>query len=308
MPTQKGKIYNFSTKFKHKTLRCPIRLRAVHDLYVQPSQKGSNRAVKTKAKILDLYSKSRPRLTIVFLHGISATAKTWSLTIRQFAQNSDLASCRLIALDLLGFGKTLQADWLDYDYHDYDLALNNALKKLKVTGPVVLVGHSMGSLIAADYTTNFHPDFDIVALILVSPPVLMSGELAKLPDRVYTKSYSSLQKLVKDEPALEVVANIIQRFTSFNGRYIKTPAFAKSMEQVILNRHNYQTYTKIRIPTLIIHGRFDPLVMPSNLKRAVKANPTHLRFVSVMGHHDISAAKRTKILIELKRILREQNV
>jgi len=31
-----------------------------------------------------------------------------------------------------------------------------------------------------------------------------------------------------------------------------------------------------------------------------------LRFVSVIGYHDVSTNKRSKILIELKRILREQ--
>lgn len=283
MPRANSKLYNFRTRVWHKILRQPIRLKAAYDS-------------RTK----------NPRLTVVFLHGISATSNTWRTTIRQFSKNPDLEGVRFIALDLLGFGISLQSKWLDYDYDDYDRALDAALKHLKVTSPVVLVGHSMGSLIAADYAVNFQPNVDLVRLILVSPPVLMSEELAKLPDRVYTKSYGSLHRLAKDEPVMEVIANFIQRFSSFSSKYIKTPAFGRSMDNIILNHHNYRTFTKIKVPTLIIHGHFDPLVMRSNLKRVAERNPRYVNFVSVMGHHDVSAQKRSKILIELKKVLRER--
>lgn len=281
----KGKFYNWHTRFKHRFLHRPIRLKVVYD---------------TKNK--------HPQLTVIFLHGISATSATWRTTIRQLSINPDLKGVRFVALDLLGFGKSLQAAWLDYDYLDYEKALENTLKQLKITSPVVLIGHSMGSLIAANYAVNYQSAFDIANLILVSPPVLMSEELAKLPDRVYTKSYSSLYHLAKDEPAIEVIANFVQRFSSFSSRYIKTPAFERSMDNVILNHDNYRTFTKIKIPTLILHGHFDPLVMRSNLKKVAAANPQYIRFISVIGHHDISTQKRNKIMIELKRILREQNV
>lgn len=248
-----------------------------------------------------------PRLTVVFLHGISATSDTWRTTIRQFSLSPELKNIRLIALDLLGFGKSIQTDWLDYDYADYRAAIDASIKKCKVHGPIVLVGHSMGSLIAANYAVYSHNP-DLVGLILTSPPVLLPEELAKLPDKVYTKSYGSLYRLAKDEPIIEPIANFIQRFSSFNSKYLTTPGFARSMEQVILNHSNYQTFTKIKVPTLIIHGHFDPLVMRSNLKHVADENSQYLRFVSVMGHHDISAQKRSKIFIELKRILRNLEV
>lgn len=283
MAPSSKKFYNWRTKFWHRFLRRPISMRPLFDNKVK-----------------------NPRLTVVFLHGISATAKTWQTTFRQFSKNPDLKGVRFIALDLLGFGRSLRTNWLDYDYLDYEEALERSLKRLKVTGPITLVGHSMGSLIAADFTVNHQSAYNITDLILVSPPVLMSEELAKLPDKVYTKSYSSLYRLAKDEPAIEVVANFVQRFSSFSSKYIKTPAFERSMDNVILNPHNYQIYTKIKLPTLIIHGHFDPLVMRSNLKKVAATNP-NVRFVSVIGHHDISAQKRNKMLIELKRILREQH-
>lgn len=274
-------IYNFFTWIWHKTMRHPIVMKPLF-------------ARKVK----------HPKLTVIFLHGTSATSETWRITTRQFSKNPELDQVSFYALDLLGFGKSLQCDWLDYDYHDYEQALENTMKKFRIKTPVVLIGHSMGALIAADFVVNFHTKFNICKLILVSPPVLMSAELAKLPDKAYTKSYSSLQKIASEEPAIEVLANFIQRFSSFRSKYLRTPAFGKSMDQIILNRKNYQTFTSIKTSTLLIHGHFDPLVMYSNLKRVADRN-SHVRFASVMGHHDVSSHKRTKILIELKRTLRE---
>lgn len=284
MPKAFSKFYNWRTRLWHHFLRRPAYLRAVFE-----------RKVK------------EPQLTVIFLHGISATSDTWKTTLRQFAQAPELKHVRLLAFDLLGFGKSLQADWLDYDYLDYRHALTAALRHYHVSGPVVLVGHSMGSLIAANFAHHADPSLQLVRLILVSPPVLMAEELSKLPDRVYTKSYASLNQLAKDEPVMEVVANLVQRFSSFSSKYIKTPAFGRAMHNIILNPNNYSTFAKLKVPTLIIHGHFDPLVLRSNLKRIADANPNFVRFVSVMGHHDISAQKRSKIFIELKQVLREEH-
>lgn len=274
------RLYNSLTWLKYRILHRPLRMQAVFDRRVV-----------------------QPRLTVIFLHGISATSTTWSTTLRQFAKNTDLTHVRLIALDLLGFGKSLHSDWLDYDYREYHTALENTCRKLHITGPVILVGHSMGALIAANYAVQPHRALDIMQLVLVSPPVLMAAEVAKLPDRIYTKSYGALNQLAKDQPAVDVIAHFIQRFSSFRKQYLKTAAFGKSMENIILNPQNYRDFTQLRLPTLIIHGRFDPLVLTTNLKKAAKQNSKYLQLVEVMGQHDISAQKRAKILKIIKENL-----
>lgn len=274
--------YDLVTWVKYKIFHRPIRLHATADLKI-----------------------GQPQLTVVFLHGIAATSDVWQKVIRQMARQHELENVRLISMDLLGFGKSLHANWLDYDYPEYDQALQNTLEKLNITTPLVLAGHSMGALLAANYAVHQPDRFDLKELILVSPPVLMPNELAKLPDRVYTRSYASLHHLAKDEPAIEVIARFIQRFSSFRSHYLKTTAFARSMDNLILNRHNYQTFTKIRVPTLIIHGRFDPLVVGANLARAARNNPKYLTMTSVLAHHDITSNKRVKIVNLLNQISQE---
>lgn len=278
-----SKLYNTSTWIWHKVLRAPIRLKAGYDNKMR-----------------------KPQLTVVFLHGICATSDTWKTTLRQLTSVEDFTKVRFVALDLLGFGKSLRADWPKYDEESYSRALHKALRKLKTKGKLVIVGHSMGCLIAANYAVNFSHPVEISKLILISAPVLMANEQAKLPDQIYTKSYYSLHKIVDEVPAAGVIARIAQKFTSFQSTYMNSTATHRSMDNIILNPHNYQTFVKIHVPTLLIHGHFDPLVLGVNLKRVAEHNPRYVKYTSVIGQHDISAGKRAKIVTELKKTLKEQ--
>ena len=75
----------------------------------------------------------------------------------------------------------------------------------------------MGSLIAADYATNFQPSIELVELVLVSSASLdVTEELARLPDKAYTKTYRSLHKNRHRRFLLpRSWQNLVQRFSSF---------------------------------------------------------------------------------------------
>lgn len=277
-----SKLYNAATWTWHKIFHAPIRLSVAYDNKVK-----------------------HPEATVIFLHGISATSATWNSTLKQLGKDRDLTRVRLVALDLLGFGGSLHADWLKYDYSEYSKALHRTIRKLHPRGKIILIGHSMGSLIAANYIVNYEPAVKIDRLILVSAPILMADELAKLPDQIYAKSFNSLHRIVREVPAAEAVGKIAQKFTSFRSAYINTTATHRSMDNIILNRHNYRTFVSIHIPTLLIHGHFDPLVIGANLRRAAAHNPRYIRYTSVIGQHDVSVGKRAKIITEIKKVLKE---
>lgn len=271
------KLYNYWTHFCHFTLHFPLKLKATFDYEVED-----------------------PQLTVVFLHGIAATSNTWRSTLQQFSQDPQLTHTRLLAFDLLGFGAALKADWLNYDYDDYHNALTRSLKRLRVDTPLVLVGHSMGALIAAQYALR--PTVAVQQLILVSPPILLPSEIQRLPDKFYLKSYSALPSAAQD-PAVKMLANFVQKVSSFRADYLASVALAKAMKQVVLNPHNFDYLAQLRIPTTIIHGHFDPLVFRPNLIAASRKNPDYLKVFSVLGQHDISRAKRATILKTIYKVL-----
>ncbi len=267
--------------FLFRVLKRPLRLAITHD-----------RKVKN------------PQYTIIFLHGIAATSQTWRPTFNQFIREPELASCRLITLDLLGFGHSLQADWLHYDYPEYRSALHETIKKLRIKTPIILVGHSMGSLIAADYSIHYHGQ--LAAQILVSPPILLPEELQKMPDKFYKKSYRSLHRIA-EEPGVQAIAKFISKVSSFNNKYLNSIAFAYAMENVILDGHVYDNFLKIKTPTTLIHGRFDPLVFKPNLVSAAKAN-SNLKLFTTNSNHDIDKLKRGRILNILKETIKDETL
>jgi len=269
-----SKSYNFWTYFYHKTLGRPLKLKI-----------GLSRKVKN------------PALTVIFLHGISANSSTWRATFSELIKNQTLNRVNLISFDLLGFGNSLKADWLDYNYSDYESALKTSLKKLRLKTPVVFVGHSMGSLILANFIKNLTKTelkrLNLKTAVLVSPPVLKSKEVASLPDKFYLKSYSSLHSLADSLP-IKTLAGFISKISSFRREYLKSAAFAKSMENIILNPRNFATFENLEFKTTVIHGRFDPLVFGPNLESLAKKNK-NLELINVIGDHDITSRKRAKI-------------
>ncbi|MBQ6605634.1 alpha/beta hydrolase [Candidatus Saccharibacteria bacterium] len=269
-----SKSYNFWTYFYRKTLGRPLKLKI-----------GLSRKVKN------------PALTVIFLHGISANSSTWRATFSELIKNQTLNRVNLISFDLLGFGNSLKADWLDYNYSDYESALKTSLKKLRLKTPVVFVGHSMGSLILANFIKNLTKTelkrLNLKTAVLVSPPVLKSKEVASLPDKFYLKSYSSLHSLADSLP-IKALAGFISKISSFRREYLKSTAFAKSMENIILNPRNFATFENLEFKTTVIHGRFDPLVFGPNLESLAKKNK-NLELINVIGDHDITSRKRAKI-------------
>jgi cis-3-alkyl-4-acyloxetan-2-one decarboxylase len=75
----------------------------------------------------------------------------------------------VIVVDLLGFGDSPKPDWATYDARTQAQSLAKTLLGLGLTQRVVLVGHSMGSLVAVEFAKRY-PAL-VKALVLCSPPL-----------------------------------------------------------------------------------------------------------------------------------------
>ena len=102
----------------------------------------------------------------------------------------------MIAIDLLGFGESPAPDDATYTIAEHEAALARTIDSLRLREPFVLVGHSMGSLIAARYAAT-HPR-RLRKLVLVSPPVYLptatiSVELEAAAQGLYYRVYEFLR-------------------------------------------------------------------------------------------------------------------
>lgn len=276
MKTQ-SKFYNSSTKFYYKILKHPIFLK----------------------KSLEIPRKN-PNLTVIFLHGISADSTTWQKTFNRLEKNKNLTTVRFLSLDLLGFGKSLKADWQKYNFSEFDAALKNSLKRYRVKTPYIIVGHSMGCLVTVHFAKNSPKNLE--ELILISPPVIKRNEIAKLPDKFYTKTYSSIEKIA-DKDEAKALGSFIERASSFRSSYLDTKAFNSTMKNLILSPTNYDTFLNLNLKTTIIHGRLDPLVIGKNLAELANENP-FLKLIPTMSTHDISKQKYDKMVSILERAIK----
>lgn len=250
------------------------------------------RITETMAVRHDYCRSRKPRLTVVFLHGIASSYDAWRDTVKILENDPELASVRFIGLDLMGFGHSPRPKKYNYDYADYRKALSSTLKKLKIRTPVILAGHSMGCLISMDYALS-KPEAT-KQLIMVSPPVFRKAEIGGIADRFYHKAYSELKQRAGD-PVVQQIANVVDFLSSFDKRTLDTAAFKGSMQNLILNEQNWRRVFSIKTPTQVVHGRFDPLIIGENL-RILAARNRRVELTQTVGGHDITGLKQKKVV------------
>ncbi|MFT6069730.1 MAG: pimeloyl-ACP methyl ester carboxylesterase [Bacteriovoracaceae bacterium] len=100
--------------------------------------------------------------TVVLLHGKNFSGFYW----KQIAQDLNAKGHRVIIPDQIGFGKSSKPR--DYQFSFAQLALNtkNMLDELKVNN-FILVGHSMGGMLAVTMANMFPNEID--KLVLINP-------------------------------------------------------------------------------------------------------------------------------------------
>ena len=100
---------------------------------------------------------------LVLLHGLSGSSNSWAPVTERFG-----AAWRVWSLDFRGHGRSEHADG-DYLFDDY---VADATRLLEAIGePAVIVGHSLGSLVAATLAQDDHPL--VTAVFLEDPPLYL---------------------------------------------------------------------------------------------------------------------------------------
>lgn len=94
-------------------------------------------------------------LTVVFVHGHCLRADSWSFLREHLLPRWD-SGTRMVFYDHRGHGDSGAADPSTYTIEQLGHDLDAVLRAIAPTGPVVLVGHSMGAMVALAYA-RLHP-------------------------------------------------------------------------------------------------------------------------------------------------------
>lgn len=226
----------------------------------------------------------KPRATVVMLHGIGNTGEAWKKVADKLPEDISI-----IAVDLLGFGLSPRPSWTTYSTMTQARSVMLTLLKLRMRSPVVLVGHSLGSLVAIEIAKRY--PFFAASLILCSPPFyeLNAKERRILPhpDSVLRNLYRTVRRY--PERFLKM-ASVAMRYKlineSFNVTDENVATYMNTLEAAIINQSSIDDVRKVRLPVQIIRGTLDPVVVARNVKKLAKMHDT-ISLKEVVASHEI---------------------
>lgn len=139
-------------------------------------------------------------LTVVFVHGHCLRAESWALLCEQLLPRWG-STARVVRYDQRGHGRSGAADPATYTIDHLARDLDAVLRAVAPTGPVVLVGHSMGAMVVLAYARMFPAAIGVriagVGLIAAAAGGVTHVGLARFLNR---HAVSSLRVAVRRAP------------------------------------------------------------------------------------------------------------
>jgi len=215
---------------------------------------------------------------LVLLHGIGGDADDWAFCLSALA-----ASHRVIALDMLGFGRS------DKPYVDYSIAvfvevLERFLLSLDI-GSASVVGHSLGGWIAASFVLRSPEAID--RLVLMDSAGVW-GEMQELPVDLHVSTLAHMreifQHLFYDK---KMATDAIVEF-AYTNHLARGDGYTihSVLENLRGGRERLdERIGKLSVPTLIIWGENDEVIPVAIGRRIQGLVPgSSLEVISQCGH------------------------
>jgi pimeloyl-ACP methyl ester carboxylesterase len=232
----------------------------------------------------DVRGAKKPRATILFIHGIGNSGAAWDEVIKQLPDD-----LRLVSIDLLGFGNSQSPAWAIYNVKTQARAILATYLKLRISGQVTIVGHSLGALVAVEIAKRY--PLLVKSLILCSPPFYRDDEVKK---RLFPESDQLLKtlyrRMVSRPEELLVVSRAAKRLgvvnRSFNLTKHNAASFTNALEASIINQTSLQDAVKLKTPTYVLYGQLDPVVIQKHLRYLAAHNP-NVELQAVIAGHEV---------------------
>lgn len=242
-----------------------------------------NRFRSTRLPLLHVASDEGSGPAVVLVHGIASSSVTFELLTPLLVERH-----RTIAIDLLGFGESPSPKGASYTIEEHVSALANTIDTLDLKEKFVLVGHSMGSLIATRYAARHH--HRLVKLVLVSPPVYVTPAAIGDPREraamdLYLRAYEYLRtnkrftmrnaaRLARISP-IKNVLEVSER--NWN-------AFVLSLQNLIESQTTISDLASVAVPIEFVYGNLDPFLNSAGLRIVRQLRNVTMHKVEVNDH------------------------
>lgn len=216
--------------------------------------------------------------TLVFLHGYAESLLSWRLILDRFTRRY-----HVLAIDLPGFGLADKPP-TGYDYPRYQRWLAALLTRY-TSGPLVVIGHSMGGQLAAGFALE-HPDRVIAAVLLdpagagLNPGITDSAGFASENTLWLTPAMPYLLPVHDSAWMGETPAMLNYEPARDSG---SGTAARRVLEQFNFNALKGR-FSEIRQPVLLIWGEYDHTI-PIEVGRQIAAALPCRQFVPLSTMH-----------------------
>lgn len=224
---------------------------------------------------------------VILLHGLGRTAQVWEKLVPLLAHER----LRIIGFDLLGFGSSPKPD-ISYTLDEHAKAVIASLEKLRLKQPSIIIGHSMGCLVAVR-VARLRPDL-VRHLVLYEMP-LYKGLPEQRRYQVRTNLYLSFyEKVIKYQPTFNPeTARIAERLARKIVGFETTPEtwqpFVRSLKNSIIEQTTAEDIPHLKMPMDVIYGTYDMLVIRGKKQEVFGKDSSLITAHSVRARHAISA-------------------
>lgn len=231
---------------------------------------------------------------VVFLHGFRGSGRYWEPHVRKLAGGH-----QIIIVDLLGFGESPWPAHIRYDVNDHLQAIHRTIVPIVNGRRAVIVGHSMGAILAAEYAQRYRAE--VSGLIVLNAPMFRAEDEARSKikamspmaamfsvQRFWARAscdlvcafrpflYRIAPRMEPDIPAQVASDSVLHRWESFDG----------TLRNVVLRSNMEQTLRALApLPISILHGTDDHITDRGRLESAAAESAATLKFIE--GDHNM---------------------
>ena len=155
-----------------------------------------------------------------------------------------------------------------------------------VKPPFILVGHSMGSIIAANYCRHYPKD--VINLLLLSLPLYIKSGKAK-PDikDIQTGIFLSMHKFLSEHKLIAVlqtqfIHKILRIDMEVNDE--NWDSFRLSLKNTVIKQNAYDDLKNIRQPIRIIYGNLDEFLVQKKINDLSKIQNVKITRLTLVDH------------------------
>ena len=271
-------------------------------------EKPIGQLVEVEGKKLNVYTAGKGKKTLVFLAGLGTNAPVLDFKALYSKLEDDY---RIVVVERLGYGYSDDGN----DGRSLDRQVEqtrNALKAAKISGPYVLVPHSIAGLETIHWANHYPEEVEaIIGLDMVMPHREVSDHMDLLFQTIQLGGMLGLARLPiffdeNSSPAIKSGALNDQEKAIFKALFHRRSITQAVMNEVKDRKKNVETINKEpvpQIPTLIFAAVQKGGEAPK-LEEEFVAQNAQAKLVTLEGFHYIHDEKPEEIAQQIKEFLK----